>query len=172
MTITKDKDVLATARVLEWFKDFLIVIRGTLPMWATAYGINKDSEVEDNALDYHTLANALRRVADATSRIKEASQPRLERASDKSIEDRRAYESSDKSIKDHYGYKTSDKSIKGNHNYERLHPSNGSSVPLINIHVGWPREGCGNGKRLTATLTGSGLQHLGSYHPVFPYKNA
>ena len=38
MTITKDKDVLTTARASEWFKGFLITIRAILPTWAKAYG--------------------------------------------------------------------------------------------------------------------------------------
>ena len=72
MTVAKNKEVLATARAWEWFEDFLVAIRGILPTWATAYGINKDSQVEDNTLDYRTVANDLRRIASQytrTSRI-------------------------------------------------------------------------------------------------------
>ena len=63
MTVAMNKEVLATARTWEWFEDFLVAIRGILPTWATAYGINKDSQVEDNTLDYRTVANDLRRIA-------------------------------------------------------------------------------------------------------------
>jgi hypothetical protein len=34
-------------RCSEWFEDFLNAIRGILPTWAEAYGINKDPQVHD-----------------------------------------------------------------------------------------------------------------------------
>jgi hypothetical protein len=57
VTIAKDKEVLATIRVSEWFEDFLTAVRETLPSWAESYEINKDPQVEDNSLDYRTVAN-------------------------------------------------------------------------------------------------------------------
>lgn len=63
MTTAKDKEVLATTRVSEWFEDFLVVLRGLIPMWAEAYSVNKDPMVDDNSLDFRTVANDLRKVA-------------------------------------------------------------------------------------------------------------
>jgi hypothetical protein len=63
MTIAKDKEVLATTRASEWFEDFLITIREIQPSWAEAYAIHKDPFVEENTLDFRTVANDLRRVA-------------------------------------------------------------------------------------------------------------
>jgi hypothetical protein len=58
---------LATTEASEWFEDFLIAIGGILPTWVEAYGINKDPQVEDNTLDYRTVANDLRRVVTQTA---------------------------------------------------------------------------------------------------------
>jgi hypothetical protein len=63
MTVAKHKKLTATNDASEWFEDFLVAIRGILPNWAEAYGINKDTQVDDNSLDYRTVANDLRRVA-------------------------------------------------------------------------------------------------------------
>jgi hypothetical protein len=125
-----------------WFDDFLEAIKGILPMWAEAYEVNKDPQVEDNTLDYRTVANDLRRVAgkqkntskiakgsfgptfaddsseDATNRIKKVSQRRLEHASDRRIKDNHAYDNSDKSIKDRRVHNASDKSIKDHRGYK------------------------------------------------------
>ena len=67
MTIAKDKNVLATTEASVWFEDFLIAVGGILPTWVEAYGINKDPQVEDNSLDYRTVANDLRRVVTQTA---------------------------------------------------------------------------------------------------------
>jgi hypothetical protein len=63
MTEAKNKEVLATTRTSEWFEDFLVAIKGVLPSWAESYGINKDHKVEDESLDYRTVANDLRKKA-------------------------------------------------------------------------------------------------------------
>jgi hypothetical protein len=68
MTVAEDKGVLATTRVSEWFEDLLVAVRGILPTWAESYGINKDPFVEDNTLDYRTVANDLRKVASRHTR--------------------------------------------------------------------------------------------------------
>jgi hypothetical protein len=62
MTKAKDKGVTAITRTSEWFEDLLVTIRGILPTWTEAYGINKDPQVKDNTLDYRTVANDLRRL--------------------------------------------------------------------------------------------------------------
>ena len=67
MTIAKDKNVLATTEASVWFEDFLIAVGGILPTWVEAYGINKDPQVDDNTLDYRTVANDLRRVVAQTA---------------------------------------------------------------------------------------------------------
>jgi hypothetical protein len=63
MTTAKDKNVTETIRASVWFDDFLEAIKGILPMWAEAYEVNKDPQVENNSLDYHTVANDFRRAA-------------------------------------------------------------------------------------------------------------
>jgi hypothetical protein len=63
MTTAKDKNVTETTRASVWFDDVLEAIKGILPMWAEAYEVNKDPQVEDNTLDYRTVANDLRRAA-------------------------------------------------------------------------------------------------------------
>jgi len=76
MTVAKHKKLTATNDASEWFEDFLVAIRGILPNWAEAYGINKDPQVEDNTLDYRTVANDLRRAArkyTSTSKIDKGS---------------------------------------------------------------------------------------------------
>jgi hypothetical protein len=63
MTVAKKKKVVETTKTSIWFQDFLAAIRGALPMWAAAYGISKDPQVEDGTLDYRKVANDLRREA-------------------------------------------------------------------------------------------------------------
>jgi hypothetical protein len=63
MTEAKEKKVVATTRVSEWFEDFLTAVKNVDPLWAKAYGINKDPQVDDETLDFHMVANDLRKVA-------------------------------------------------------------------------------------------------------------
>jgi hypothetical protein len=63
MTVAKKKKVVETTKTSIWFQDFLAAIRGTLPMWAAAYGISKDPQVDNDTLDYRKVANDLRREA-------------------------------------------------------------------------------------------------------------
>lgn len=72
MTEAKEKDVLATKRASQWFEDFLGAVRTVKPTWAEAYGINKDSHIEDDTLDFHTVANDLRKVASQSLYAKSA----------------------------------------------------------------------------------------------------
>jgi len=73
MTVAKKKKVVETTKTSIWFQDFLAAIRGVLPMWAAAYGISKDPQVEDNTLDYRTVANDLRREAGQYTETRKAS---------------------------------------------------------------------------------------------------
>ena len=63
MTIAKSKKVLETTKTSVWFQDFLKAVRGIEPIWAAAYGISKDPQVEDSTLDYRKVANDLRMYA-------------------------------------------------------------------------------------------------------------
>ena len=63
MTVAKSKKVVETTKTSIWFQDFLGAIRGILPMWAAAYGISKDSQVDNDTLDHRKVANDLRREA-------------------------------------------------------------------------------------------------------------
>ena len=63
MTVAKSKKVVETTKTSIWFQDFLGAIRGILPMWAAAYGISKDSQIDNDTLDYRKVANDLRREA-------------------------------------------------------------------------------------------------------------
>jgi hypothetical protein len=74
MTTAKNKEVLATTRVSEWFEDFLTALKGLLPVWVEAYGINKDPLVESDSLDYRTVAKV--RMARAKIAKSEDSQER------------------------------------------------------------------------------------------------
>jgi hypothetical protein len=73
MTVAKKKKVVETTKTSIWFQDFLAAIRGALPMWASAYGISKDPQVEDGTLDYRKVANDLRREAGQYTEAKNAS---------------------------------------------------------------------------------------------------
>jgi hypothetical protein len=63
MTEAKEKKVVATTRVSEWFEDFLTAVKDVDPIWAKAYGITKDPQVDNDSLDFHTVANDLRKMA-------------------------------------------------------------------------------------------------------------
>jgi hypothetical protein len=73
MTVAKKKKVVETTKASIWFQDFLAAIRGTLPMWAAAYGISMDPQVEDGTLDYRKVANDLRREAGQYTETRKAS---------------------------------------------------------------------------------------------------
>jgi hypothetical protein len=45
-----------------------VAIKGISLVWAKAYGISKDPQVDDNTLDFHTVANNLRKVASQSYR--------------------------------------------------------------------------------------------------------
>ena len=148
MTTAKDKNVTETIRASVWFDDFLEAIKGILPMWAEAYEVNKDPQVEDNSLDYHTVANDFRRVAgkhkstskiakgsfgptfadesseDGTTGARRKSQRRLEQAPDSLIgrDHRRSYNASDSLIgKGYRGNDPSDSLI--GRDYRSYNPS-------------------------------------------------
>jgi hypothetical protein len=59
--IAKSKKVVETTKTSIWFQDFLGAIRGILPMLAA--GISKNSQVDNDTLDYRKVANDLRREA-------------------------------------------------------------------------------------------------------------
>ena len=78
MTVATSKKVLETTKTSVWFQDFLKAVRGTKPIWAAAYGISKDPQVEDNILDYRKVANDLRRDA---GQYMETSKPKVAKGS-------------------------------------------------------------------------------------------
>jgi hypothetical protein len=63
MTDSKRKEVLATTRAPEWFEDVITALKEMFPSWIQAYAINKNSEIENNTLDYRTVANDIRQAA-------------------------------------------------------------------------------------------------------------
>jgi hypothetical protein len=63
MTDSMRKEVLATIRASEWFEDVITALKEVFPSWIQAYAINKNSQIEDNTLDYRTVANDIRQAA-------------------------------------------------------------------------------------------------------------
>jgi hypothetical protein len=63
MTEARQRNVDATRRPAVWFEDFLNTVKEIDPMWVKAYGISKDPKVDDETLDFHSVANDLRKEA-------------------------------------------------------------------------------------------------------------
>jgi hypothetical protein len=63
MTDSIRKGVLATTRASEWFEDVVVALKDVIPSWIQSYAINKDSQVEDDTLDYRTVANDIRQAS-------------------------------------------------------------------------------------------------------------
>jgi hypothetical protein len=63
MTESMRKEVLATTRASEWFEDVITALKEVFPSWIQAYAINKNPQIEDNTLDYRTVANDIRQAA-------------------------------------------------------------------------------------------------------------
>jgi hypothetical protein len=61
------KEVLATARASEWFEDVITALKEVFSSWIQAYAINKNPQIEDNTLDYRTVANDIRQASQYTT---------------------------------------------------------------------------------------------------------